>query len=451
MADRSEFSPDAAHRELLRAIRRLREQARHSKGMQRGTIDGALGHAPGYLSRVLSGNAQLTCARLFEILAVVGEEPADFFARTFPLLEPPTAVGFLPTRKEASKRSSRLPIRDRLLTWGRHASVAADGGVFDGDPAHLTRTILRNQDEAYALAVSWLEPVTESAPTAMEPESASRLCEVLVILGEVLRRRGDRNTAADILDLAFRFERPLGRPALRALVYRTGVYLLSDLGDLDSALMFAERAERLAQAADDPVGVPRALYLRALISKRLGFPDRALPLLRQCGRQLQALPGDHRHHRTAVAVTLARIHLEAGDLGQASASLTVAEGLLVRRDDATYAQWLAAAGEVASLEGRSEEAEARFAEAKAIYGRVGNPSDRAVVLLCEVLHLFRAGDLPALSSRVEEITALAEHVEGNPIGQAALLEVARHILRGELAEARIRESLAALRHGKMAA
>lgn len=68
--------------EVSRVAEALRDAIRKARTSQRA-VELALGQSKGYLSQLLGGNLDLKLKHVFEILGVIGAEPADFFVKLY--------------------------------------------------------------------------------------------------------------------------------------------------------------------------------------------------------------------------------------------------------------------------------------------------------------------------------------------------------------------------------
>lgn len=68
--------------EVRRVAEALRDAIRKSQTSQRD-VERALGQSQDYLSQLLGGNLDLKLKHIFEILGVIGTDPADFFVNLY--------------------------------------------------------------------------------------------------------------------------------------------------------------------------------------------------------------------------------------------------------------------------------------------------------------------------------------------------------------------------------
>jgi len=68
--------------EVHQVAEALRDAIRKAKTSQRA-VERALGQSQGYLSQILNGSVDLKLKHVFEVLNVIGAEPADFFSNVY--------------------------------------------------------------------------------------------------------------------------------------------------------------------------------------------------------------------------------------------------------------------------------------------------------------------------------------------------------------------------------
>jgi len=129
--------------------------------------------------------------------------------------------------------------------------------------------------------------------------------------------RGDTESAGTLLNNWALAQRALGRPLEAERNFRRAVEIssvdatatgvsplllnnlartLMDLGHLDEARAIADRASELARRAGDEFTITQSLFLRNLISLRLGDLPRAASLLAELDTKVRPLPEGHTYH-----------------------------------------------------------------------------------------------------------------------------------------------------------
>ena len=210
---------------------------------QFGDLDAALGRTSGYLNEVFGGQATLQLHRLFAGLHYMGESPADFFERLHPRESIPSSpIGLLLTYKEAGRRPSIISCREQLLAWADSVEVSEDGKEFPQSPDDLMDLVRRDFDMATRLADAGVGAFIHLSNDTLAKNSVAAVAKWLSVLASIARIKGDRNTSAEIFDVAFRLEGVVTDLACRAFVFRNAAYLLSDFGDLREAERFARKS-----------------------------------------------------------------------------------------------------------------------------------------------------------------------------------------------------------------
>ena len=125
--DESNGPDDPGNPEVAAALELLRRLIA-ARRMSLGELDDQLGHARGYLSRLLQGRTRLTYDILLKLIRAVDVDPAFFFSTLHP---PRRRKGYLPTpppREPAagappapSRRPDLAELRALLLQQLRHS------------------------------------------------------------------------------------------------------------------------------------------------------------------------------------------------------------------------------------------------------------------------------------------------------------------------------------------
>ena len=438
---------DRSHRtaELINRLLGTLDHLRSLYGKGRfGELDIALGRKPGFLSQVFKGRERLSLKRLFSTLSFLGIGPNRFFRKAFPSEPIPQApVGFLVLCKEKVRTQPRISFGPELLSWGNVLEIDAKGAEFNPDIPALLAIINIDGAAAFKMASGALEGLLAIRPTQLTPTAAERLCRVLSPLADILRRRGDRNTACDLLDLAFRIDDQLDQYELRSLLLRNASYLLSDLALSEDAESLARDAVTLATLAGDLQGVSRSLYVQSEMLRRLDDRAAAMAHVQAC---LQFLTPEDASTRMAAQFALAYDRLESGDLLPALGDFERIEQGLETKEGPNYARILMALAQVRSKLGDQDEADDLFAKAQKEFASTGNAEDVALCGLTCMGHLLRGGRLRKSNELARELMSLAVQLKGNKIGQATLLHILRLSAQGRLTNSALEQSLQGWKH-----
>ena len=408
-----------------------------------GRIDRALGRKPGFLNLVLTGRERLSLERLLASLDFLGVSFHWFFRRVFPRPGlPGAAVGFLPRRKDQVRRRPLISFLDDLLIWGSKVDVAASGADFAHDPDRILEVLRVNPAAAFRMAVAALEGLLALNPERLRPDSAENLCRLLLPLADTLRVRGDRNSACDLLDLAFRIESQLENAELRAFIYRTGAFLLSDLGYLPDAEDFAAHSLDLTTSCADLEGIGRSWYIRGLMLHRQGAPSDAVCCFTASLRYQDWLTRDV---RIAALLELAVVHLECRDLTEAR-SLIDEVREEIPRTGAVRAGFLRVQAELAGYEQRIQVANGLFEQAEDEYAQLGSAADVAFIRLKRIEFLLREGRPIDASALARQLIPLASQLRGSRASESLLLGLARAAFQDRLALTLVAATLETWQH-----
>lgn len=414
----------------------LRRQA-HARGISFAQFDEMTGYSPGHTAHLLAGRKQLRLRNLRKVLAMLGKDPGWFFRRYNPPGVPRPEIGFLPAHKKPTRHPPHLTFCDQLSEWCGSVSIDDTGG--DDlpllEPSSLQRLLGRDLVAAHQLGSSWLQASLAFRPISLSTGGAERLVRVMTILGHTLRIKGDRNSAADLLDCAFVVEANLDDLSLRALTFRTGAYLLSDLGHLDDAGWFAEQATALCRQLQDQLGIGRSLYIEGLVLRRQGNDVEALGRFRESLKQLSDTLTTS-PFSVAVRFVLIRTQLEQGRVDGLEDELAALEKS-VPPESAGYTNLLILSAELASQCGDHTKADQLFDQAEnhlatCLEEKRACLDDLAILRLRQILHLTRTARHEIAVQKCRQLYALADQFSEYPHAEAALLEVARHALGGGL-------------------
>lgn len=392
-------------------------------------LDAALGRTSGYLNDVGKGRAVLELDRFLCALDFLGDSPPEFFERLYPRDPIPKApIGLLLRYREPGPARSRVPCTKELLAWGRELRLDEKGPVFRPDPEELLKLVRRDFDAAERLAIAGIESFLKLSDGTIARCSAVPIIKWLAILASVVRVRGDRNTAAEIFDLAFRIESQIEDLACRAFVLRNAAYLLGDWGYLSEAKSFALKSIDLATVVGDLPGIGISQYMVGAIAFQCGCLDEAQQRLEG---SVHFLGEDQTETIACARHAIALIQMERGQRDLASETLAQISEAREQWSRPDMGRFLNARGELASLKGSVEEADSYFEQAASIFSEIGILGDLVLTYLHEARHHIRYGRLGKARDRAQALLSIASSIRGCAKGQAALLEIIRLYLRGE--------------------
>lgn len=421
------------YRRLLRVLEKERERF----GYRRYTeIDQDLGRSPGFLAHVFNELASLTVERLLGLLALLGRplsvlvEPLRERVPSSP--RPGYVLTF--TGKRSGSRAFRK-LRARL----DEIQVEPSGGTIAFDIQLLLRRANQDLSKGRTLVQKHLDLLMDLDPTSLTADSVESVCSLLSFSSYLYRSSGDYDRAAEWLELAFGLEARLDRPTTRALLYRDCAYLLSELGQIIEAETCASRAVQLCLASPTGKGLGESLYARAVMVKWQGEAEEALCLLEGAQIHLRDAPLTFRKAATLVAAWL---HIDLNRPEAAIHALREIEETLPDLPPLFHGKVHLAHAVAASMMGRFDSAEERFALAKDSLGTYGSPADQALALLHECHHCVRSR--ASAQHLLDGLTSLSTQMKRGSFGEAALIDVARLILEGEVTAVALRRSIEAI-------
>lgn len=399
-------------------------------------IDNGMGRRKGYSADFIRGRDTITLDRLLAFAAMMDRTLQDLIEEfgSFPRIPPGPQPGYF--RAFAFSRSK---IYSKLAAWALQMEIGKDGFYSSFDHEALISKAQEDPQQAISIAEKHVEMLLEIAPVQVNPESTKSLCWVLGILASLYRTKGDLRRSLELLEIAFSIEANLEEFTTRAFLFRDAAYLLSHLGHFREAERCAKSAIDLSLVAPNGKGLGESLYVRAFTIKWQGDYAEALLVLRGA---LPHLEDSSLEFKKSAALEMTWLFIESGKVEKAAHWLTSATEELERLPPIFRARVHLAHAVLYSIKGNRPLAEDHFEKAWEIMEECGSPSDRSLALLriCSHRIKFSLG----LNDLVDVVIELAQKMERGSTGEAALLEVSRHIVAGELTQERVRVSIAAL-------
>lgn len=273
------------------------------------------------------------------------------------------------------------PLRDALLrasaldasrAWAHSRAYATfDKRVLPADTvrdvvAAAARAAHERIDQLYAAVAG----VLESAARGDDVSAGMRL----IAIGEAAEAQDSLRSAIAFFTVAARFSETLADRGVRILALRRLARAHAACGDVDEANTFYRGSfEQAAAAADAEAQVIALTGLGNL----MGFQGRWNEAVQQYRTALALCDGGSPRLRGQLAMNLAAMHRERGELAESSDQLAVASALWNDLHSADHSVWYNNRGLLALARGELDAAETVFRQA---LETAGSDFDRAMVL-----------------------------------------------------------------------
>lgn len=424
---------EETYRKLLGGLKTLRDRLLPRRFY---VLDRLLDRASGYLTKVSSGrDDSLTLGRFLNALDYLRLSLVEVAQYAGLDRDVPASVpGYLRSLRNRRRRAaSPMDQFETLIRKGRKIRVESDGVEIEIDLQNILGMANHDGRSASALASIALERALIENRKSLEPETTERVVRLLAFVAHQHRKTDHRAAALELLDLAFLIESPLDRLDARALVYRTGAHLLSDLGHLEDALLFARRAERLSAMTGDSDALGRSLYVKASMFFYRGEYIRAIQSFRS---SLALLPQENLPFRISAHHAIAYSLAELRRIDDAKAEVAIVDRLVregdLSLDPSLRGNDLELRANLASLENDVSRAESLFDRAEQAYAQANASLDILILTLRRVQHSIRHDDLARARSLVESAAPLANRLEANETAKSVVLELFRSAASGAL-------------------
>ncbi|MGQ0813999.1 MAG: hypothetical protein ACT4O1_05990 [Gemmatimonadota bacterium] len=314
-------------------------------------------------------------------------------------------LGALPEQHElAPLRHAllRTSVPDAARAWAHSSAYATvDKRVITADALRAAAADARNA--AHARADALYDAVTEVLEFAAHNDDVAAALR-LIAIGESAEAEENYRTACAYYEVAGRFSETLADRRVRVLALRRLARARAALGDVDLAISVFRASLEQAVAAED---IEAQVYVQLGLGNIMGFQGRW-----QEGSQYyeaaRALCGDQFPRlRGQIAINLAVMHRERGDLEAASAQQAAASALWSEMAPADHSVWYNSRGLLAVARGETDAAETIFRQA---LETAGSDFDRAMVLdnLAELfIQQGNLADAEAYARAAEELALSA--------------------------------------------
>ncbi|MEL7061679.1 MAG: hypothetical protein AAGN46_16755 [Acidobacteriota bacterium] len=466
---------------------RMRQALRRELQNHRGhihEIERQLSRSEGYLSKVCRGDISIPLEMLFKSLEHLGTEPANFFGRAFGTPNDPvdalsdfatkspdrSLVRLLRSLDQLTAKVGALeidePIDDPLWLAPDHepfpalddattATVSEQLAAFWDCPLaeqkRRLRATKRLRTTAFARGlIRELEARRQQAPRDVlkltvsigidflplleEPTPRQRLqlmLDTILAHGASRRSLGQHRSAAFALAKGLSATRELRLLFAEAeFLKRAGVVLLS-AAEYEAALRIQERALVAFQELGQSRSVGKTLIDRAIAQHSLNRDDE---MRRSIKAALDLLPVDDpttSSFRSTAFQLLARSFHQRGEMHRAISCMEQVIGQQSERRGVNFAVYLTQLGDLYADVDRLDDAEAALGQARDQLLEFGSVQ-AALTSLSLIRVLLAKGRLADAVEIAREMTLFMAHFETDRATQAALVELIRISLRGEL-------------------
>lgn len=437
--DREEFDrlceeDEANLKERIARLREIRAYGHYT------ALDELVGVYRGEIARFLGGNRVLNHEQLNRLIRFLTGEPLKLEARA----EQPVCHSFATTdsysgllpRLVGRPQEKDLPSWFELLrSWAETATVRNDGSHFEPDPNDLIALRLKDLDAAERFAIGSLEHFLYFSDGTISAGSAPSFARWLVVLGSMLRAKGQRPMAAKLFDVSISLEEAMSDAACGSFILRNACYLLSDSGHLDLAAECAERAVVMAVRAGDLCDLGLSQYALAAMADRTGRSSLAIEMYLSAAN---FLPETQVEAKVGIAQALAVLYIQQKKFAAAEVVLEkLGEDCLQCAGPLASAKVWVAKAELASHQRRHEEAGTLFSLADRALAECGAISEQSVVRLYEVRHHLRHKQYSVIPEQARRLIELGQDRRQDKSGRALLLETARLLLQGKIDSIRL--------------
>ena len=251
--------------------------------------------------------------------------------------------------------------------------------------------VCRYKLSSISTSVSLLTEALELADRSGLPCDLLR-SEILSWRSRGYRRQRDIEAAREDVERALELAEGLGDRATMANVYVQASLVAERSGHWLLARTYAERAKSYYEELNDDRNVAGLLNNLGGLNLMLGKPDQAIEYLKRSFGV--ALDADSAEDAAQAAGSLATVHLQVGDYGQAEELARHALQLLEGRDD--YLHEIGPSqlvlGRALMEQGRLDEAEKQFRAADATFEQLSSASHRAAAWIAMGDLAARRGD-----------------------------------------------------------
>ncbi len=422
----------------------------------------------GNIGRFCKGTREISVRHLFEFLCAAGTHPSGFFARALGLpLDSAMLLVDLITDHRSSNRLWRDVERaavklesnaDVEVEAPRFASTGEITDLVDGMEQATLREQMRRlrETERYrdrGFATAYLKHL--DAQRDDDPDRARRLvarvaihlipmipgplkarielqCEALGVFGSAQRLKTRFSTAARALHLALDLAERYDLAAARGRLLHRIAHLLEDAGNTRIALIPLREALEIYVHINSADGIGKTLVVQGRIYCCVKEYQRAIQVLE---RSLNYLPEDQqefaRYHFSAYQ-SLSAAYEELGNFQEARLLLAKASTFTNEQERVRQANLLWQEGGLCHAEGDFEHAEALLDGSQQRLAKHVNATQQALVTVDLVRSLLNQGKVQEACETASSTARFLEALEGHPMAEAAILQLAQAAIEGRL-------------------
>ena len=364
----------------------------------------------------------MSLERWFRLVQVLGESPYRHLRRSAVTADlTASTTRLLPGLASHLAQSRDLGFQQALATWSAQVSVDAGTvpmGFFD------LAELQGHPNTVFISAVESVRYFLEAAPNSLHPSEIPSLCDALLKIGWVLRRRARLRSAAEVHDAAFCLLGHIPSSPQNALAFRSAAHLAVDLGALDEAGMFFRRAQDLDLQFRDEEGLKKSMVGIGLCAHLIGNFQLAV----QARRVALKLGSEDDSLDSMILFSLADTYLHMGRVDDAVGSLS---RMPTEHwpDEMNRASYLIVRGECRSSMRDERGAQIDFTEAEELIGNQ-RPRDLLLLGLRVYNHLRRFGRTAEAHMKALELIGLAARSDLNPSSRRAVEELIRSTFDG---------------------
>lgn len=395
---------------------------RRASPISAAELDSRLGAQKAFAMAV-KRRAPMSVGRWDRFSRALGISPWIQIRRMDLLQSPVLPMGqFMRRLKVGDHKHKAFAWQTRILSWCDRVDISSTAprrSAFAGDAWTLP------PEQGFEAIIQALARLASGIlPRDLHPSDATILINGLLRLVHVLRLKSQLNDAADILDAALTLEDDL-HPQSTTLpaALRTASALALYLGHPRKSKNLLHRARLLDAIQWDPRGLVLTHFWQGTIAQLTGAYEAAMTIHYAClepARQYGGVPV------WLVYSNMSWTALRTGDIIRAGELLDSC----IREGVHESADYLWNRGEFLSRSGAESEALRHLEQAQRRIIDEGRKTDSVLIQIEKCRHFLRYQRLDPARDQAKLLISSMRHLDGNPIGKAALMEFARSIFCG---------------------
>ena len=422
----------------------------------------------GMISRFYSGSREILLKPLLQFLCALGVHPAGFFARALgvPLNAEVLLADLIVDHRGGDRLWREIETATRQLERRGDLEIEQHRGEPPADVEALVesmagasrreqlrrmrdtrryrtpafvRAYLRHldslRDEEPDLACRQAARVAIHLIPATPGPARERIglqCEALGIFGSAMRLQAEFSTAARALFLALQLAERHQLPAIKGQLLSRSAHLLENTGHGDLALIALREALEIYLHSDSMVGIGKTLIVQGRIFCCIEKHEKAIEVLTAGLRHLPEEPPELARYHFSAYQALAEAHQGLGNLQHARMMLAKASTFASDEEQVRQARLAWQDGGVSLAEGDAGRAETLLRASREGLKKQANPFQEALVSIDLVQSLLVQGKSREACEIASSAARFLEPFEGNPLAEAAILQLARAGIEGKL-------------------